>query len=56
MVQSIEAALVQMGAAEQANGPDTGPILRRKDQAPPAPKSSGIKAMAAQLAAAVVGG
>ena len=56
LVNGIEAALVRMGAAEQANGIETGPILRRKDQAPPAPKQTGIKAMAAQLAAAVVGG
>lgn len=56
LVTGIESALVRMGAAEQANGLDTGPILRRKDQAPPAPKQTGIKAMAAQLAAAVVGG
>ncbi len=57
LVKSIETALVRMGAADHANGLETGPILRPKgSQAPQPATPNGIKAMAAQLAAAVVGG
>lgn len=54
LVRGIETALVRMGAADHANGLETGPILRPKNQAPK--QGTGIGAKVAAAMAAVVGG